>query len=679
MNLFSHAPFIRILPAFVLGVTISFFIPVNQKFIWEGFIASALIFSIWIHTPVKYQYSYKFVSAILISLLFFAIGFLLNLQKEEEASKNLPSNYDSYPYAFLSVNSIPVQTGKMKRAEVIVKSFSDIKSKKDCSVKAYFYFTDSSQIDLQVGDELIVRNNIQEISPPQNPGQFDFRYYASLKRIHFQFRLASGEWERISCNKKFSILNMAKKIRDNLLACYRKAGLEEREYAVMSALVLGYDDEIDKELMSAFSASGTLHILSVSGMHVGIVFSILSILFKKMERKKGWWLLRLILMLIIIWCYSILTGFSPSVIRSAMMFSFILLGKSMNRNSNIYNTLAASILVICICFDPIIILEPGFQLSYLAVAGIAFLYKPILNWFYFKNKIASAIWNLTAVSIAAQISTFPISIYYFHQFPNYFIPANLLIIPVSTAAIFGGIILLIIAPVNWLSVKMGWLLKYTIILLDQLAFFIKDLPYSVTPELYSSLLETILLYIILLLMIFYLMYRSIQILKTTVIFIILFMITKEIYQLQVMYRDEILVYSFHHPIIEVVKGEKAFLFYWPEDSSKAIRFSNDLNTKYRLQSKNKTNFILDSAILFQNKYLVLGQNYFEFDSVNHFSSIFYLKDDNTNYVKTKLLYSNIYIQSDSTYNLKKNAFIAKMKNSKQEIFETIMKRVGKPL
>ena len=129
MNLFSHAPFIRILPAFVLGVTISFFIPVNQKFIWEGFIASALIFSIWIHTPVKYQYSYKFVSAILISLLFFAIGFLLNLQKEEEASKSLPSNYDSYPYAFLSVNSIPVQTGKMKRAEVIVKSFSDIKVK----------------------------------------------------------------------------------------------------------------------------------------------------------------------------------------------------------------------------------------------------------------------------------------------------------------------------------------------------------------------------------------------------------------------------------------------------------------------------------------------------------------------------------------------------------------------
>lgn len=157
------------------------------------------------------------------------------------------------------------------------------------------------------------------------------------------------------------------------------------------------------------------------------------------------------------------------------------------------------------------------------------------------------------------------------------------------------------------------------------------------------------------------------------------MITKEIYQLQVMYRDEILVYSFHHPIIEVIKGGKAFLFYWPEDSSKAIRFSNDLNTKYRLQAKNKTNFILDSAILFQNKYLVLGQNYFEFDSVNHFSSIFYLKDDNTNYIKTKLLYSNIYIQSDRTYNLKKNAFIAKMKNSKQEIFETIMKRVGKPL
>lgn len=679
MNLFSHAPFIRILPAFVLGVTIGFFLPINQKLIWEGLIACAFIFILWLNAPVKHHYSYKFVSAVLISLLFFGIGFLLNLQKEKEASKNFPTNYNKFPYALVSINSIPVQTGKMKRAEAIVKSFYDEKSKLECSVKAYFYFSDSSQINLQVGDVIVVRNNMQEICPPQNPGQFDFRYYASLKRIHFQFRLASGEWKRISCNKKFSILNEAEKIRDKLLGCYRKAGLKEREYAVMSALVLGYDDEIDKELMSAFSASGTLHILSVSGMHVGIVFSILSLLFKKMERKNGWWLVRLILMLIIIWCYSILTGFSPSVIRSAMMFSFILLGKTMNRNSNIYNTLAASILVICICFDPIIILEPGFQLSYLAVAGIAFLYKPILNWFYFKNKIASAIWNLIAVSIAAQLSTFPISIYYFHQFPNYFIPANLLIIPVSTAAIFGGIFLLVIAPFSWLSVKVGWLLKYTIVLLDQLAFFIKDLPYSVTPELYSSLLDTILLYIILLLMIFYVMYRSVQLLKTAVIFIIVLMITKEINQIQLKCRDEIVVYSFHHPVIEVVKGEKAFLFYWPEDSSKAIRFSNELNTKYRLQTKNKINFELDSSILFHGKYLVLGKNYFEFDTVNHFSTIFYLNDDITKHFKTKLLFSYKYNQSDSTYNLKENVFIAKIKNQKTIYFETIMKQVGKNL
>jgi competence protein ComEC len=657
MNFFSHAPFIRILPAFIAGVAISFFSCLNDLYIQVSLLFGLLSFFFWINTIPKLQYTFKYVSAILLSAIFFSVGFLIAREKEKGAQIAVNEAAIAMPYALAEVSSIPSHTGKSNRVEVMVRSFMNSSEKHTCALKTYFYYADSLDIQLNVGDLLLMKNKLKVVAAPANPGQFDFRYYSSLKRIHCQYRLKSDEWRVVYKNENFSILNASRILRDQLLLTYKKAGIEGQEYAVISALVLGYDDEIDKELMAAFSASGTLHILSVSGMHVGIVFTILSFLFRKMEGKKGWSIFRLIAMVVIIWFYAMLTGLSPSVIRSAMMFTFILLGKAMNRNSNIYNTLAASIMVIAICFDPLIIFEPGFQLSYLAVAGIAFLYKPIYNWFYIKNKFLNAIWNLTAVSIAAQLATFPVSLYYFHQFPNYFIPANLLIIPVSTVAIFGGLFLLVISPCTWLSVKAGIILKWVIIFQNDLAIFIKDLPFAVTEELYLSFPAMILMYVFILLLVFYFMYRSMQLLKSSVLIVMIYLLVLSFQDIRNSQRKELIVYSNSSLVIEVIKGKFSYLFYPQRDSLKALKLSNDLHVFYQMQKKDRLEFPMQSQNLFNGKYLTFDNFFFQTDT--SFKSgittlIYYKEKEDT---KINFHYSGFQAPDKSTYDLKKKFFL----------------------
>ncbi len=655
MNLFSHAPFVRILPAFILGVICSFFLELNEKYISLVFVNVVVILIFWVNTSPKLQYTFKNVSAILLLTIFFCVGFTLNAEKQKASLRGMNKFCLSNKQMVAEITSIPVQKGKSIRMEANVIYVFDSLSRNSTSFHTYLYFADSTALALNIGDRIICKNSIAKISKPANPGQFDFRYYSSLKRISYQDRIPSFEWKIIYRKNSFSIFNYSHKLRDRLLATYKKAGISGQEYAVISALVLGYDSEIDRDLMTAFSASGTLHILSVSGMHVGIVFALLSFLFKKLEGKKGWWIVRIVVMVVIIWFYAIITGLSPSVIRSAMMFTFILFGRAINRNSTIYNTLAASILVICVSFDPLLLLAPGFQLSYLAVAGIAFLYKPIRTIWYFRNPIGEWIWNLIAVSLAAQIATFPISLYYFHQFPNYFIAANLLIIPVSTIAIFGGIFLLCISSFTIIAQKIGFLLKWNLILLNKLAFFIQGLPFAVTRELYLTLPQCLILYLFLITFCFYFLKRSVKLLQVSVVIITVFVLLKSYDSWRLVNNKQLIVYSNATPTLELVIGLKTYLYYMKNDSAKAFKYSNDLHTYYQLKLDDRYPIEMDSSSLFRGELIIWNRKFIRLNDIaSKWPSVTFEDPDfsqkiELRYYKTKKSIQNIYDLRSSAF------------------------------
>lgn len=213
---------------------------------------------------------------------------------------------------------------------------------------------------------------------------------------------------------------------------------DQRIAAVATALVVGEELPIDQELSRAYSVSGTLHILCVSGMHVGLVYVMLAFVLKSLRRHALLKHLYYPIVITLVWAYALLAGASPSVVRASVMCSILLLSEWLNRKGVAYNTLAGSFFVMVIA-DPFQLFEPGLQLSFLAVLGIVWLSKMITAWWQPGSWLVYQGWTLLSVSLSAQIMTMPVALCYFGQFPNYFLLSNLVVVPVTTMAIYGCI------------------------------------------------------------------------------------------------------------------------------------------------------------------------------------------------------------------------------------------------
>ncbi|MEM9053079.1 MAG: ComEC/Rec2 family competence protein, partial [Bacteroidota bacterium] len=265
-----------------------------------------------------------------------------------------------------------------------------------------------------------------------------------------------------------------------------------REFGVISALVLGDKAQLDVDLRRQFVNAGVVHILAVSGLHVGIIYFLFGWLFDLLLKKKGR-LLKFILLLLILWAYAALTGFSPSVLRAATMFSFISLGKYHWKYGNVYNMIAGSAVVLLVV-DPLLITQVGFQLSYLAVIGIVYFHPKFYSLLTFETWLPDKIWSLTCVSLSAQLATFPLSVFYFHQFPVLFPLSNLLVIPLATAILYLGISWLILSWVPFLSSILEFLTIKATYILNLTVETFNELPIVTLRGLYLTEIETILLY-----------------------------------------------------------------------------------------------------------------------------------------------------------------------------------------
>ncbi|HJW16041.1 MAG TPA: ComEC/Rec2 family competence protein, partial [Flavisolibacter sp.] len=214
----------------------------------------------------------------------------------------------------------------------------------------------------------------------------------------------------------------------------------EKEQGLASALLIGYKIDLDKSLVQSYTNTGVVHIIAISGLHLGLIYWLLLLVTQPLAKTKKTKWLRLLIILSSLWLFSILSGAQPSVMRSVVMFSFLAVGEIISRRSNVYNNLALSAFVL-LCYDPFWLWDAGFQLSYAAVLSIIAFYKPIYNWFFFTNKGVDFFWKLVAVTLAAQLLTLPVSIYHFHQLPLLFLFTNIVAVPLSSVILLGEIFL----------------------------------------------------------------------------------------------------------------------------------------------------------------------------------------------------------------------------------------------
>lgn len=313
-----------------------------------------------------------------------------------------------------------------------------------------------NSLHLNYGDECIFTGACTETTPPQNPGEFDFKSWLNSKKIAYQIFVDQQQLIKLPSNAGNPIIRYAISVRKQQVDTYRKLIKNDQAFAVASTLVLGYRADLSKETLAAYSKTGTIHALSVSGAHVGIIFLFLNWMLFFLNRYP---ISKLLIICLVIWYYSLLTGFSPSVLRSAIMLTVYLTAKTFNKNTNSYNILAFTAFCL-LAYDPFLIWDVGFQLSFLAVFGLIYLQPKIYKLLYIKNKIADNLWSTVALSLAAQFTTFPLSIYYFHQFPVYFIISNIFILLPLSAMMYLGIIILVLKA-HFLAPVFEWVITFT--------------------------------------------------------------------------------------------------------------------------------------------------------------------------------------------------------------------------
>ncbi len=340
------------------------------------------------------------------------------------------------------------------------------------------------------GDYIIINKSLVRVPPPLNPGQFDFAKHLARKGILHQVFLNDDKWQSAGIKRINPLFGLAYHTRDYLIQVMKDNGLDGDEFAVASAILLGYDEMLSLELRKGYIAAGAMHVLCVSGLHVGIIFLIFGLVLRFLERIRHGVLLRGMLLLLIIWFYAFITGLSPSVMRSAFMISFLVVGQMLKRRGQAINSLAAAALFILI-IDPASLFSIGFQLSFTAVAGILLFQRGLAQLVGFRNRIAGYLWEATTVALAAQISTTPFVLYYFNQFPLYFWLSNLFLTPLSFMIISLGMLMLLSSPLPWLPYGFGLITSALIFAMNALILWVESLPMAVIKSMYINGFELI--------------------------------------------------------------------------------------------------------------------------------------------------------------------------------------------
>ena len=500
-------PFIRILIPFAFGVFVGFstsnFLFLQNVVLLLLIILTFLLTIFIVVSQLVRNYRYRWFFFILFNVFFFTLSFTLVRIHDYKLRINVLDNASVIPeYYVARLSECPAVKDKSVKVNLELLCVSDSVNnliEKNTKVISYFEKNEKS-LSLKYGDCIVFFTDPKEIEQPPNPEQFDYKDYMYKKGVNYQAYLKSDEWFNLEYNKSNVIYEFSYRIRDYLLETMQRLGVQGDEYAVASAILLGHDDSLPLELRQKYVAAGAMHILCVSGLHVGVVFMVFSyILVFLNDRKRIQSMVKQLLLLLLVWFYALLAGLAPSILRSTIMISFVIIGNIINRKGVLLNSLAASAFIL-LCFNPSNLFDVGFLLSYVAVIGIVVLQKPISRLFYSKYKIVNKMWEITSVTIAAQIATTPFSIYYFHQFPIYFWLSNLFMTPISSIVIIGGMIMLLVSFVPYLNTFVAWFVSKMIFVMNCGVSWIESLPYSIIKGIYIDSLQFVILLIILLLL-----------------------------------------------------------------------------------------------------------------------------------------------------------------------------------
>ena len=612
----GEIPFVRLLVPLISGILLGLNWPWSAFHYWlltAGVLCCVIFFLLIRFYASSGIYRKNWLPGIFSHAAVLCAGAILTLTSAGKYNSDFFANSPSDALIVI-VATEPLISGKTLRFEATVKVTITSGQSRPASGKLLISVRDPAANihNIVYGSRLLIRSNYREVDPPYNPGEFDFRAYLEGKQIYHQAFVERKHLIVLSQGNNSRIVAFALRLRQQLVSKFYRYITDDDAAALASTLILGYRASLNKDIISAYAKTGTLHVLSVSGMHVGIVFIVLNFLLSPLRRTRGLKYPIAFAVVVAIWWYALITGFSPSVCRAAAMLSFIVFGKALNKNLNNYNLLAISAFVLLI-YNPYFLVDVGFQLSYLAVFGLIYFQPKIYHLISVKNKAGDYLWKYTALSLAAQLATFPISLYYFHQFPVYFLLSNLLVVLPVALIMYLGLLFLFLPWPQILDLT-GDLLNQLILITNKSLFLIESLPFSTISGVWLSTPEYTLIYLIITSIFLAKLLKSKQAFYAGLSALILLATSIAVHKVLQSRQKERVFYSLRQQsAIAFIAGRRSYLVTDVPDSSGTFSFS----IKPGFDSKGVSQIVTlspDSTYVEGNNKILVSPNILQFEN-----------------------------------------------------------------
>ena len=501
-------PFIRFSLFLIIGIVLYEQFPIFWQYPLPAFLGLVFFFLIaHILSTCFSFYQFRLSNGIAALLLVAWLSGYLTKIRDFSADGMHYSQYSNIEAFKCEVRSGVLEKEKYFRFDVDIKQILTDEEVTKVTGLAHLYLKKPVAELPTYGDNILVSAGLSSIPAPMNPGEFDYKKYMARKGVHSQVFVDPGSFKILGSSNGLSAMGISLRIRENVRGQLEDYFLNIGERQIAMALIVGIKDYLDQDIKKAYAAAGATHVLAVSGLHVGILYLFMGFFTKRLRKARYGHVLFAVLNLMAIWLYAMVTGLSPSVFRASIMFSVLVLADTIGRDRNIFNSLGIAAFILLL-IDPYSVFEVGFQLSFLAVLGIVYLFPIIYNRLYFSNPMLDKLWGLTCVSIAAQISTAPLSLFYFHQFPTYFLLSNLVVIPASFVILIAGLPMVILGSLwSVIGKAIGFLLSFWIRALNFLIAQIQVLPISKLDWIYIEAWDVLALYGSIFFLIWSLQYR----------------------------------------------------------------------------------------------------------------------------------------------------------------------------
>jgi len=490
VRILKNIPFLRVLLFFITGIVLDQFFTLDANVVKRLHLCSIAIIILFSFLSIEYKWKYSSLLSVSLLVYLVSLGSLRNRSSTAIHEKNLPLQGTT----IIKVIEIkkPTPTGK----KYVTELFQRIKKGWTYKGKGYVY-TSYNIHPLKIGDVLVTRTEIKPIKDLHNPGEFNFKRYSELNGIFYSCTI-NNEYNWYLLGDDLSIIERSiLTIRWYIINKLQRFILSPDIRGMAEAMLIGYKNDLDDTINQSYANAGVSHVIAISGMHLGVIYFMINYLFGLLFKKRSVHFVSLLITLPFLWMFSFVTGASASVMRSVIMYSFIILSNAFTKHNNALNSLLGAAFFM-LAFQPDIMYDIGFQLSFAAVLSIVCFYAAIKKKVYVHNKLLKFGWELVAVSLSAQILTTPLIIYHFQKIASYSLLNNLLIVPLSTIALITEIALCL-CPFEWLSIHVFTpVICKTITFMNSFTSSMNKVPFSIieTPvlEWYQVVLLTILAY-----------------------------------------------------------------------------------------------------------------------------------------------------------------------------------------